>query len=297
MTVPTTQLYDVGDQVGLEITFYNVVGAATDPTVVTFHLTRPDGTTLAYTYGPDPELTRIGQGHYAVEYLATAPGVYDYGFKGTGNLNVSEESQFFVRDVLVAVTLAKGYTTPAKVGQHLGRTLDGAQSIQVEAVIRAVEAWIDRKFGRAWNGASPSSETHVALGGRVWLNNYPVTAITQIRVHWTPLDDWRTLTVDEYQLVSTATGEVYLSVADGYTVEVTYTHSGPVVPADVQLAATMIVGRWAQPSIGGYDGTVKGYSVGGEESVQFATDQGGKPITIPPEAYTILDAIPHRRFA
>lgn len=291
-------LYNTGDQIGLEMTFRNALGVPTDPTTVTFKLTSPTGVVTTYVYGVDAQLvhTTPGSGLYTVDVIFTEPGVYGYLFTGTGTVNQSEEDQLFVREPLVAFPRDKGYTNARLIGRYLNRTLDGAQSIQAETIIAAVEQYIDRKLGRSWAGVSPATERHVIEGDSITLNNYPITAITSINVAWTPMATPTLLTVtSQYALIDAARGSIYVPYLNGYTATVVYTHAGPLVPTDVSLAATIIAANWLQPSVGGVDGTIKSVSYAGELSYTYA--DSGAERAIPPEARKLLNMVPHRRFA
>ncbi len=95
-----TDYFDIGDTATAAMSFL-VDGAATNPTTVTAKVTKPDGTTDAYVYGTDSELTRPSTGNYELEldldYDTDAVGIWYIQWRGTGACKVVEESSLTVR--------------------------------------------------------------------------------------------------------------------------------------------------------------------------------------------------------
>lgn len=303
----TTTIYDVADQVGLEMTFYNALDVATDPTAVTFTLTPPSGgTALAYTYGVNSQLVRLGAGHYSVDYIVPAEGIYSYSFSGTGLVTQHETAQFYVQGPAATLALPRGYTSPARVAALRNRTFTAAQAIHCTELILVAEETIDELLGRSWAGLSPTTERQYLRSPRIFLVNAPLTSITSVGLAATPLDVVDILDPSEYSLVDPTTGEIYISRArmygsgwPGFTwpiLTVVYAHGGPVPPARVSLAAAIMVDSWMARATGQPTPDVKSYSVAGELSVTFR-DSNNPGTAIPDEALSLLDLVPHQRFA
>lgn len=88
--------YDIGDQVRLTAAFTDTVGAAADPTAVTFRIKEPDGTITSYVYVIDPELVQDSTGNYHVDFIITMTGAHYYRFEGTGAVHTADEKEFRV---------------------------------------------------------------------------------------------------------------------------------------------------------------------------------------------------------
>jgi hypothetical protein len=80
------------------------VGATTgdlsDPASIVWTVKRltplPAGTAETFTYGTDPEATRLSTGVYQLVYTVTAAGTYAVKAQGTLSPEVAEEIQFAV---------------------------------------------------------------------------------------------------------------------------------------------------------------------------------------------------------
>lgn len=91
-TMSTTPLY-IGDQIRWTVTFATEAGTATDPTTVTFRATTPAGTTTAYVYGTDAEVTKTGTGVFKLLLTVSAAGPWQFAAIGTGTVAKSEVIQ------------------------------------------------------------------------------------------------------------------------------------------------------------------------------------------------------------
>jgi hypothetical protein len=194
----------------------------------------------------------------------------------------------------------RGYTDAHKIGDYLGRTLTAQQFAQATQLVSAVESYIDRRTGHSWLQPSPATNELHTVNGRnayLYLNQHPVTAITSVQVRYSPLDTSpTTLPATDYGLVDPARGLLYLPLAYwGWQVLVTYTHTGPALPADLALAATMLGAHWLQSHIDGASGVgpgIKSYSVGQELSVTYADSSetgAAAQYGIPDNAKRIID--------
>jgi hypothetical protein len=90
-----TSTYDIGDARRLAVAFTNSAGAATDPTVITFKLLKPDGTSVSLTYGVDGALIKDSTGNYHTDYLITLPGRHTYRWLGVGAIAAAENGEFY----------------------------------------------------------------------------------------------------------------------------------------------------------------------------------------------------------
>lgn len=189
---------------------------------------------------------------------------------------------------------AKGYTTAAKVANALGRTFSGGQSTQADLMIEAAESIIDRITGRSWMVASPiTDELHVLdgpVGNRsdllvariaggegapaapVYLDHAPVTAVTAVKARTQGIGSAQTtLTAGtQYELLDAAQGIMMVAQPPGYIVKVSYTHSGPAVPADISHACAVLAGHLMTTYLNPQSATYRRISVGsGDVSVEF----------------------------
>jgi hypothetical protein len=103
MTISTYQVGDllrIGNHAGdtARTAFLNVSGVATDPTVVTFTVRKPDGTTTAYVYGTDAEVQKEAAttGRYYMDLSLDQSGIWTWELAGTGAVETAEQSQFRV---------------------------------------------------------------------------------------------------------------------------------------------------------------------------------------------------------
>lgn len=89
---------DQGDVARMTATFTDPDSAAkVDPDVVNFRWVTPDGDTLAYTYGTDPEVTRVAAGIYRCHIDAQINGKYLVRAWSTGNGQAAELGAIAVR--------------------------------------------------------------------------------------------------------------------------------------------------------------------------------------------------------
>lgn len=88
--------YKVGASVRCSAVFTNDLGAAVDPSTVTFRLRTPAGTVTSYAYGTDAQLVKDATGNYHVDLSASQAGRWTYRFEGTGAAPSADEAQFAV---------------------------------------------------------------------------------------------------------------------------------------------------------------------------------------------------------
>lgn len=205
----------------------------------------------------------------------------------------------------------KGYSSQGLVADALG-THDGVVPVQMlEVLLEAAENWIDKRTSRGWLGTSVTSEPHTLSGefALIWLRQAPVVAVTAVtaRTLWTG-SQVQALPTTAYELMDPQRGKVLIS--SGYyhsQLAVSYTTSAPV-PADIQLAATLLVAAWARPMIvgplssssgGSMDPSmmiasgIKSYAIGQDLSVTFQDSGSGSPgamtLAAPVEVLRLVD--------
>lgn len=209
--------------------------------------------------------------------------------------------------------VAKGYSNQYLVADALG-THDGVVPVlMLDTLLEAAENWIDRRTSRAWLGSTVTGEPHTLTGDQplIWLRQAPVTALITVtaRSLWagsvvSPLPS------SAYELMDPARGKVLVSSSYYYSqLAVSYTTSAPV-PADIQLAATLLVASWARPMIGNAAASgsrpnplvlqsqgIKSYSIGQDLSVIFQDNGGTASATMaaPIEVLRLVDQ--YRTFA
>ena len=95
--------YDQGDVVRSSATFTSTGAVKTDPSLVTWVFTTPDGTDLVHTRsGTDSTSTglisRTTDGVYFRDVvIGTSSGAYWYRYSSTGNITAMDEATFRVR--------------------------------------------------------------------------------------------------------------------------------------------------------------------------------------------------------
>lgn len=87
----STTTYTLGSQIRISGSFRTAAGVATDPTVVTLHLQRPDGSEAAYTYGVDGLVGKSATGEYYALVALDKSGAWAWRWAGTGALIAAAE--------------------------------------------------------------------------------------------------------------------------------------------------------------------------------------------------------------
>lgn len=208
---------------------------------------------------------------------------------------------------------AKGYSNKNLVADALG-THDGVVPVlMLDLLLEAAENWIDIRTGRGWLGTTVSAEPHYLSGdvALIWLRQAPVTAVTAVsaRTLWAG-SAVTTLPGTAYELMDPQRGKVLISSSFYYSqLAVSYTTNIPV-PADISLAATLLVASWARPMItGNMSATtmdpatmraagIKSYSIGQDLSVTFQ-DAASSSMTLqaPVEVLRLVDQYGGATFA
>jgi uncharacterized protein YfaS (alpha-2-macroglobulin family) len=87
-----TQKFDIGETVRSDITFTNFSGTAADPTTVTCTARKPDQSVISLTV-----VAGGSTGVYYAETVVDQTGNWFVHWDGTGDLDVVEEGEFYVR--------------------------------------------------------------------------------------------------------------------------------------------------------------------------------------------------------
>lgn len=99
-----SSLYPLGTEITL---FYRFTddGDPADPTTVTFTIELPDGSSVDYVFGTDPEVTNPNDpesspasptGYYELAYLPPIAGTYQYKVTGTGQVAATSDTGTFI---------------------------------------------------------------------------------------------------------------------------------------------------------------------------------------------------------
>lgn len=89
-----TEVYEIGDQVGLAVQFGSEEDPV-DPSRVVISVKDPDGRTAQLTFGSDAAVLRTSPGAYQVVVVATIPGRWQYRFVGYGRGMRAEHDGYF----------------------------------------------------------------------------------------------------------------------------------------------------------------------------------------------------------
>ena len=94
-----TELYELGDQVGLAVQF-GTPQDPVDPARVMISLRDPEGRTAQLKFGSDQAVVRVAPGSYQLVVQASVPGRWQYRFVGYGKgIRAEHEGYFDVFDL------------------------------------------------------------------------------------------------------------------------------------------------------------------------------------------------------
>lgn len=94
-----TELYELGDQVGLAVQF-GTQEDPVDPSRVMISVRDPQGRTAQLRFGGDEAVVRVAPGAYQVVVVAALPGRWQYRFVGYGKgIRAEHEGYFDVFDL------------------------------------------------------------------------------------------------------------------------------------------------------------------------------------------------------
>lgn len=182
---------------------------------------------------------------------------------------------------------AKGYCESNDVSGYLGRTFTPAQEAQCDALIEAVETYVDDETGRGWLVDAQTDEAHVVDSQNVFLRYAPVNSVTSVKGRAGLGETDETLTVDvDYELVELRHGQIRLVYPGNYDrVLVSYT---PIetVPADLKQACIETVATWLQPALSNGLVGIDSYSLP-DLTVKFSRSHVQQPV--PPLAQRVID--------
>lgn len=169
------------------------------------------------------------------------------------------------------------YTDAAKIAAYLGLTLTAGQQTQAGVMADAATAWVERRTGRSWQAAAVADEAHEVIDGAVYLHR-AVTAVASVKVRARTVDAIvTTLGTDAWELLDAASG-VLLVVAESEVLALVSYTPASTVPADIQLAATMVASSWLQPSLAPQTEGIESASVGQSDAqVKFRAERGAVP--------------------
>lgn len=84
--------YPVDTLVQVNVTFLSVTGQTPeDPSTVTLTVTAPDQSVTVYT---SPQVVRVSQGIYYVQFQVLENGIYIYRWQGTGSVIAASPNGF-----------------------------------------------------------------------------------------------------------------------------------------------------------------------------------------------------------
>ena len=95
-----TNAYPYGSRINMKVTWRNPLNnAIVDPTGVLAKIVGPTGGVVTtYTYGADPEITKVSTGVFQTHYDCFAKGPWSYRFEASGSYVGAGERQFNIRD-------------------------------------------------------------------------------------------------------------------------------------------------------------------------------------------------------
>lgn len=154
--------------------------------------------------------------------------------------------------------VASSLTSAAAVEGYLGVAFDESQVEQATALLPAADAAIQRYTDRAWLSPAIAGEVYTADGPILLLRQRPIVSVERVQAGWymAPLvlltagsqyairDAGRGMLLLSPWWASRPNDRSYATIVCDYTPLAT-------VPADVALAATMLVAAWLQPALTG----------------------------------------------
>jgi hypothetical protein len=98
MSCSSDSTFQVGDKVVITSTFTDPAAsdALVDPSVVTYKVKNPNGSTSTYTYGTDSEAAKTSTGIYTLKINITMAGVWKWRSYCTGNFQGAAQGSFEV---------------------------------------------------------------------------------------------------------------------------------------------------------------------------------------------------------
>src|ERR1041384_4617569 len=96
MALDVANRYVIGAEVEVYASIANRLGEPTTPTVVTFTVQHPDGTSIELSYPDDEEVVEDSEGELHLAFIVEDPGRYDYRVERSGDLVVVGEGSFVV---------------------------------------------------------------------------------------------------------------------------------------------------------------------------------------------------------
>lgn len=173
------------------------------------------------------------------------------------------------------------YTTKTQVENYLLTTIQAVFDSQITTWINAVDAWIDTYTGREFESSADTTRLYDGNGTRTLLID-DITALTQIDLinrDGTVSDtnsnatDWFLYPENSgFQnkiILNPETADFAIFTRGNQNIKLTATFGvSATVPADIQLAATMLVSGIAQKGMGG--GNIEREQLGDYE-VEYAT--------------------------
>lgn len=184
------------------------------------------------------------------------------------------------------------YCTNAAVAAFLGLTLTASQQSAADTLILAAGAYIDRETRRAWLVPPITGEQYPLVTPTVYLRSHPVASVQQVRTRTTAVGDlfYTAIAGVDYELFDPALG--VLRFSSGYSgpsayAFVDYTPALSTVPADIALAATLIVANNLTSAIVPDSFGLSQVQFGRETGLKF--EDNGVTLTVPVQAQQILD--------
>jgi hypothetical protein len=198
----------------------------------------------------------------------------------------------------------KGYTTQEMVEGYLAKSLTDEQAAQLEELIAAVEAFIDRRLGSGWGDDPIEDEEYDSNGRYLRLRRRPIESVDAITGRLVFGGTYSAIAVDKYELWSANLGIINFPFWRGYErIKVSYSPAEvAVMPGDLRLAATILTAYYLRPALSGFDlSGISSYRLGDDIEVKLATggNIGGTSRTeaFPAEALDLIDALALRMFA
>lgn len=246
-------LYDIGDQVDLEVYIYNDAGTLSSATVAVT-VTLPDGTTTS------PSVTNVSTGRYKISYTPSVAGTFYVKWSATSVGGVSGEDTIYEDSFTVSAS-SNAFVSLAEAKSYTN-ILDTADDDELLAYLEWACVLAERIADTDFSRKTVTSETHSITGSTcsIQLRRRPVLSVTTVTEAGT------TLSASQYALDS-RWGTLYRQsgsytdtawVAGRNVVAVTYVVGYAIIPPEVRQATLQILEhlwenqRGGNPLAGGF---------------------------------------------
>lgn len=94
-----SEIFEIGDAVRLQGSFFDIDRVLTDPSTVSFKVRDPAAVVATFVYSNDAEVIKGSTGIYYMDFFVNTVGQHNWRLEGTGSVQVAEQSFFTARSL------------------------------------------------------------------------------------------------------------------------------------------------------------------------------------------------------